>query len=38
MLGGSCAYMLVTGGDPGLVELPVKGYLIRKDVADQDEH
>lgn len=29
--------MLVTGGDPGLVELPVKGYLVRKDVADKDE-
>ncbi len=30
--------MLVTGGDLGLVELPVKGRLVGEDVADKDEH
>ena len=38
MLAGSCAHMIVTGGNPRLVELPVKGYLVGEDVADKDEH
>ena len=38
MLAGSYAHMIVTGGNPGLVELPVKGCLVGEDVADKDEH
>ena len=38
MLVGSCAHMIVTSGNPGLVELPVKGCLVGEDVADKDEH
>ena len=38
MLAESYAHMIVTGGNPGLVELPVKGCLVGEDVADKDEH